>query len=83
VETLSSQIQERDFVVSYMHDDMDKTQREFRTGSNRVLITTDLLPHGFDVQQVPLVINYDMPASFESYLYRISRIGSLDRSARF
>ena len=45
---------------------MDQRQREvimkeFRTGSSRVLITTDLLARGIDVQQVSLVINYDLP----------------------
>jgi translation initiation factor 4A len=84
VETLSTQLQERDFVVSYMHGDMDQTQRElimreFRTGSTRVLITTDLLARGIDVQQVSLVINYDMPANFENYLHRIGRSGRFGR----
>ena len=46
---------------------MDQKQREllmkeFRSGSSRVLITTDLLARGIDVQQVSLVINYDLPA---------------------
>ena len=36
--------------------------KEFRSGSSRVLITTDLLARGIDVQQVSLVINYDLPA---------------------
>lgn len=38
---------------------------EFRTGSSRVLITTDLLARGIDVQQVSLVINYDLPRNLE------------------
>jgi translation initiation factor 4A len=36
--------------------------KEFRTGSSRVLITTDLLGRGIDVQQVNLIINYDLPS---------------------
>jgi translation initiation factor 4A len=39
--------------------------KEFRSGSSRVLITTDLLARGIDVQQVSLVINYDLPVSKE------------------
>ena len=39
----------------------DLIMREFRSGSSRVLITTDLLARGIDVQQVSLVINYDLP----------------------
>lgn len=44
--------------------------REFRTGSSRVLITTDLLARGIDVQQVSLVINYDLPNNRENYIHR-------------
>ena len=84
VETLSKQMTEKDFVVSYMHGEMDQTQREvimkeFRTGSTRVLITTDLLARGIDVQQVSLVINYDMPTNYENYLHRIGRSGRFGR----
>jgi translation initiation factor 4A len=84
VETLATQLQERDFVVSFMHGDMEQGQRElimreFRTGSTRVLITTDLLARGIDVQQVSLVINYDMPTNYENYLHRIGRSGRFGR----
>merc|ERR1711868_320471 len=63
VEWLTQQLNKRDFTVSCMHGDMDQknresVMREFRTGSSRVLITTDLLARGIDVQQVSLVINY-------------------------
>jgi len=57
------------------HGDMDQKDRdiimrEFRSGSSRVLITTDLLARGIDVQQVSLVINYDLPANRENYIHR-------------
>lgn len=63
---------------------MDQTQRdiimkEFRSGSSRVLITTDLLARGIDVQQVSLVINYDLPSSKENYIHRIGRGGRFGR----
>ena len=45
--------------------------KEFRSGSSRVLITTDLLARGIDVQQVSLVINYDLPTNRENYIHRI------------
>jgi superfamily II DNA/RNA helicase len=44
-----------------------------------VLITTDLLARGIDVQQVSLVINYDMPANRENYIHRIGRSGRFGR----
>jgi len=74
----------RDFTVSAMHGDMDQKERdvimkEFRTGSSRVLITTDLLARGIDVQQVSLVINYDLPNNRENYIHRIGRGGRFGR----
>jgi len=67
-----------------MHGDMTGPERElimkeFRSGSSRVLITTDLLARGIDVQQVSLVINYDMPANRENYIHRIGRSGRFGR----
>merc|ERR1712196_674017 len=53
--------------------------RQFRSGSSRVLISTDLLARGIDVQQVSLVINYDLPQKVENYLHRIGRSGRFGR----
>ncbi len=74
----------KDFTVSAMHGDMDQKEREvimreFRSGSSRVLITTDLLARGIDVQQVSLVINYDLPNNRENYIHRIGRGGRFGR----
>jgi len=78
VDFLADQLQKRDFTVSTMHADLDQKERdlvmrEFRSGSSRVLISTDLLARGIDVQQVSLVINYDLPQQMENYLHRIGR----------
>jgi superfamily II DNA/RNA helicase len=75
---------ERDFTVSAMHGNMDQKERyvimrEFRSGSSRVLITTDLLARGIDVQQVSLVINYELPTNRENYIHRIGRGGRFGR----
>jgi len=53
--------------------------REFRSGSSRVLITTDLLAGGIDVQQVSLVINFDLPTNRENYVHHIGRSGRFRR----
>ena len=53
--------------------------REFRSWSSRVLITTKLLERGIDVQQVSLVINYDLPSNRENYIHRIGRGGWFGR----
>lgn len=77
-------LKENDFVVSMIHGDMDQKERdvimnEFRTGSSRILISTDLLARGIDVQQVSIVINYDLPKDVSSYLHRVGRGGRFGR----
>jgi translation initiation factor 4A len=59
--------------------DRAKVMKEFRLGASRVLITTDLLARGIDVQQVSLVINYDLPSNKENYIHRIGRGGRFGR----
>jgi len=84
VDWLTEKMHQRHFTVSAMHGDMDQKEREvimreFRSGSSRVLITTDLLARGIDVQQVSLVINYDLPTNRENYIHRIGRGGRFGR----
>jgi len=84
VDWLTTEMVAKDFMVSSMHGDMDQKERdlimrEFRSGSTRVLITTDLLARGIDVQQVSLVINYDLPTNRENYIHRIGRSGRFGR----
>mmetsp|Transcript_78563 Transcript_78563/g.176095 ORF Transcript_78563/g.176095 Transcript_78563/m.176095 type:complete len:399 (-) Transcript_78563:114-1310(-) len=81
---LEDQMTRQDFTVSVMHADLDQdarslVMRQFKSGSSRVLISTDLLARGIDVQQVSLVINYDLPPKVESYLHRIGRSGRYGR----
>jgi translation initiation factor 4A len=84
VDWLTEKLNNRDFTVSAIHGDMEQRERdlimrEFRSGSSRVLITTDLLARGIDVQQVSLVINYDLPPNRENYIHRIGRGGRFGR----
>jgi len=84
VDWLTTRMREKEHTVSAMHGDMDQKEREvimkeFRSGSSRVLITTDLLARGIDVQQVSLVINYDLPTNRENYIHRIGRGGRFGR----
>ncbi|WOH08946.1 hypothetical protein DCAR_0728397 [Daucus carota subsp. sativus] len=83
-QSLTDKMLSRNHTVSATHGDMDQNtrdiiMREFRSGSSRVLITTDLLARGIDVQQVSLVINYDLPTQPENYLHRIGRSGRFGR----
>lgn len=84
VDWLTDKMTQNDFTVSSMHGEMTQKDRElimkeFRSGSSRVLITTDLLARGIDVQQVSLVINYDLPINRENYIHRIGRSGRFGR----
>lgn len=84
VDYLTDSMTQRKFTISAMHGDMEQKERdlimrEFRSGSSRVLITTDLLARGIDVQQVSLVINYDLPTNRENYIHRIGRSGRFGR----
>lgn len=84
VDWLTGKMISKDFTVSSMHGEMSQGDREmimkeFRSGSSRVLITTDLLARGIDVQQVSLVINYDLPGNRENYIHRIGRSGRFGR----
>lgn len=84
VDWLSDQMTHRDFSVSCIHSDLEQNERDkimenFRSGSTRVLLSTDLLARGIDVQQVSLVINYDLPPNRENYIHRIGRVGRFAR----
>jgi ATP-dependent RNA helicase len=84
VDWLAAKMRESNFTVAAMHGDMtqeerDKVMEEFRSGSSRVLIATDLWGRGIDVQQVSLVICYDLPTNRELYIHRIGRSGRFGR----
>jgi len=87
VERLAEKMTTAGYPISFIHGDMDVKERmhrmlSFRKGETRVLITTDLLARGIDVQQVSLVINYELPLeedSRDNYIHRIGRSGRYGR----
>ena len=75
VDWLTEKMRESNFTVSSIHGDMPQQERnaimdEFRGGKSRVLICTDVWARGIDVQNVSLVINYDLPPNRELYIHR-------------
>jgi len=79
VDWLTEKMHSRDFPVSAMHDNMDEKERDaimkaFRTGSSRILITTDIFEHA-DTDEF-LIINWNLPKNAK--IYR-NRIGYFDR----
>jgi translation initiation factor 4A len=72
------------FSVCCIHSNMPKSERKniinlFRKGERRVLISSNITARGIDVQQVNIVINFDIPKSVETYLHRIGRSGRWGR----
>ena len=80
VSSLYDAMLEDGFPVCRIHSGMDKSERdkafsEFRTGAFRVLISSNVTARGIDIQQVSVVINFDVPKCVHTYLHRIGRSG--------
>jgi translation initiation factor 4A len=83
-EWLAEKMTAAGFPLSVIHGEMDVEERkrrmkDFRDGAVRVMISTDMLARGIDVQQVSLVINYELPNVKENYIHRIGRAGRFGR----
>ena len=84
VDDLYDAMKHDEFPVERLHGGLDESDRKqiystFKNGSCRVLIATDLLARGIDVQQVSIVINFDIPKNIHTYLHRIGRSGRWGR----
>lgn len=84
VANLTSAMIEDGYPVVCIHGDMERKEREkaitdFRTGSHRVLISSNVTARGIDIQQVSVVINFDICKSVHTYLHRIGRSGRWGR----
>ena len=77
-------MKEDGFPVCCIHSNMEKSDRDkgfadFRTGSSRILISSNVTARGIDIQQVSTVINFDLPKCIHTYLHRIGRSGRWGR----
>lgn len=84
VQDLYEAMVEDNFPVCCIHSNMSKIDREkaikdFRSGSARVLISSNITARGIDIQQVSVVINFDIPRDIHTYLHRIGRSGRWGR----
>ena len=84
VDIISNKLNNDNFSVACIHGNMNQEERnkvikEFRDGKSRVLISTDLLSRGIDIQQISIVINYDVPKNVDNYIHRIGRSGRYGR----
>jgi superfamily II DNA/RNA helicase len=83
-ETISRLLNDDGFPVNFIHGGLPQNERaqimeDFRSGKIKILITTDILSRGIDIQQVSLVINFDLPKEKETYIHRIGRSGRFGR----
>jgi len=79
-EYIKEQLAAKNFTVHCIHGEMPQPERnkimdDFRSGNLRILISTDIIARGIDVQSVSIVINYDIPRYREVYIHRIGRSG--------
>jgi superfamily II DNA/RNA helicase len=77
-------MREDEFPVCCIHSNMDFSTRttsfnQFKNGSSRVLISSNVTARGIDIQQVGVVINFDLPKDIHTYLHRIGRSGRWGR----
>jgi translation initiation factor 4A len=84
VNDLYEAMKKEGFPVCHIHSSMDKTERDktfqkFRTGSSRVLISSGITARGIDIQQVSVVINFDITRDVDTYLHAIGRSGRYGR----
>ena len=84
VADLYEAMREDEFPVCCIHSNMDKSARddafnEFKKGKSRVLISSNVTSRGIDIQQVSIVINFDLPKCVHNYLHRIGRSGRWGR----
>ena len=84
VDDLEEAMKQDQFPVEKVHGKMSSGERhkifkDFKNGGCRVLITSDLFARGIDVQQVSIVINFDIPKNEHTYLHRIGRSGRWGR----
>jgi superfamily II DNA/RNA helicase len=78
VKQLTAQLQRRNYNAKEIHSDLDQNQREdvlleFASKRLPILVATDILSRGIDIDQIELVINYDVPPDGEDYVHRIGR----------
>ena len=85
VKELGIALRQRKVNVREMHSDLDQKQRdevmrEFKAGKVDVLVATDIISRGIDIDDIETVINYDVPRDVEDYVHRIGRTARADRS---
>lgn len=80
VDKLSKNLKERGFIATAIHGDKTQAHRkkalsQFKDDNIKILLATDVVARGIDIDDVSHVINYDLPQTYEDYIHRIGRTG--------
>ncbi len=87
VKELTRELRRKKLNVAEMHSDLDQAARErvmldFRAGRVNVLIATDIVSRGIDIDDISMVVNFDVPRDAEDYVHRIGRTARAERDGR-
>jgi len=87
VKQVSMALQRKKINCGEMHSDLDQAQRDemmfkFKSGQIDVLVATDIVARGIDIDDITMVINYDVPHDAEDYVHRIGRTARADRDGK-
>ena len=87
VKNLARELRKSNLKIGEMHSDLDQDKREdvmldFKAGRINVVVATDIISRGIDIDDIEMVINYDVPREAEDYVHRIGRTARADRDGR-
>ncbi len=87
VKQIAASLNRKHINCGEMHSDLDQAQRDevmfkFKSGQIDVLVATDIVSRGIDIDDITMVINYDVPHDAEDYVHRIGRTARADRDGK-
>ena len=87
VKQLTRELKGDTFKIAEMHSDLDQDRREevildFKAGKIQVLVATDILSRGIDIDDIEMVVNFDAPRDAEDYIHRIGRTARADKDGK-
>lgn len=87
VKELSREMKKLNFAIEEMHSDLEQEQRDqvmidFKSGKIKILVATDIVARGIDVDDIETVINYDAPRDAEDYVHRVGRTARADKDGK-